>query len=68
MLLNRDKTYPKTGNKDFAKKLLGDGLASTQGGEKWAKQRKLANRAFHGESLKVVELNEKRELSDFRFY
>ncbi|XP_030449666.2 cytochrome P450 CYP749A22-like [Syzygium oleosum] len=52
VLLNRYKTYPKTGNKDFAKKLLGDGLASTPGGKKWAKQRKLANRAFHGESLK----------------
>ncbi|KAI6686316.1 hypothetical protein NL676_032229 [Syzygium grande] len=52
VLLNRYKTYPKTGNKDFAKKLLGDGLVSTPGGKKWAKQRKLANHAFHGESLK----------------
>ncbi|KAL3739018.1 hypothetical protein ACJRO7_020432 [Eucalyptus globulus] len=52
VLLNRDKTYPKTGNRGFPKKLLGDGLASTPGGEKWAKKRKLANRAFHGESLK----------------
>ncbi|KAG4110239.1 hypothetical protein ERO13_D13G036700v2 [Gossypium hirsutum] len=35
----------------FFDKLLGDGLASTER-EKWARQRKLANYAFHGESLK----------------
>ncbi|XP_030449692.1 cytochrome P450 CYP749A22-like [Syzygium oleosum] len=52
VLLNREKTYPKTGTKDFAKKLLGDGLVSTGDGKKWARQRKLANHAFHGESLK----------------
>ncbi|PKI62469.1 hypothetical protein CRG98_017093 [Punica granatum] len=32
-------------------KLLGDSLV-TSAGEKWVKQRKLANHAFHGESLK----------------
>ncbi|OMO93582.1 Cytochrome P450 [Corchorus capsularis] len=36
---------------DFVLKLLGDGLVTSQG-EKWARQRKLANYAFHGESLK----------------
>ncbi|XP_039159956.1 cytochrome P450 CYP749A22-like isoform X2 [Eucalyptus grandis] len=52
VLLDREKTYPKTGTKDFAKKLLGDGLVSTVDDKKWANQRKLANHAFHGESLK----------------
>lgn len=52
VLLNRERTYTKTGTKDFSKKLLGDGLVSTADGKKWAKQRKLANHAFHGESLK----------------
>ncbi|KAI3407383.1 uncharacterized protein J3R85_021046, partial [Psidium guajava] len=52
VLVNRDKTYPKTPAKDFIKKLLGDGLATTNNEEKWAKQRKLANYTFHGESLK----------------
>ncbi|XP_048137018.1 cytochrome P450 CYP749A22-like isoform X2 [Rhodamnia argentea] len=52
VLLNRERTYTKTGTKDFTKKLLGDGLVSTADGKKWAKQRKLANHAFHGESLK----------------
>ncbi|TXG56671.1 hypothetical protein EZV62_017984 [Acer yangbiense] len=35
----------------YVKKLLGDGLVMTEG-EKWFKLRKLANNAFHGESLK----------------
>ncbi|XP_010044348.2 cytochrome P450 CYP749A22 [Eucalyptus grandis] len=52
VLLDREKTYPKTGTKDFAKKLLGDGLVSIVDDKKWANQRKLANHAFHGESLK----------------
>ncbi|KAF3964775.1 hypothetical protein CMV_010971 [Castanea mollissima] len=48
---NRDTAYskPETGN--YAKKLLGDGLVTSEG-EKWAKMRKLANYAFHAESLK----------------
>ncbi|XP_030552325.1 cytochrome P450 CYP749A22-like [Rhodamnia argentea] len=52
VLINRDKTYPKTGSKDFGKKLLGDGLVTTKDEVKWAKQRRLANHTFHGESLK----------------
>ncbi|KAF8040365.1 hypothetical protein BT93_B2560 [Corymbia citriodora subsp. variegata] len=52
VLVNRDKTYPKTPAKDFVKKLLGDGIVTTNNEEKWAKQRKLANYTFHGESLK----------------
>ncbi|XWS23056.1 hypothetical protein CRYUN_Cryun29cG0088900 [Craigia yunnanensis] len=37
---------------EYMKKILGDVLVTTEG-EKWAKQRKLANHGFHGESLKV---------------
>ncbi|XP_060669466.1 cytochrome P450 CYP749A22-like isoform X2 [Ziziphus jujuba] len=48
---NRDGTFSKTDRQGFVKKLLGDGLATTKG-EKWAKLRRLANNAFHGESLK----------------
>ncbi|KAK9934962.1 hypothetical protein M0R45_022082 [Rubus argutus] len=46
-------TFPKTETKRFVKKLLGDGLTRSEG-EKWAKMRKLANHAFHGESLKTM--------------
>ena len=50
---NRDNAYskPETGN--YEKKLLGDGLVTSEG-EKWAKMRKLAIYAFHAESLKVI--------------
>ena len=55
ILNNRDSTYPKEEVKRYVKKLLGDGLVTSEG-EKWAKMRKLANYAFHGESLKVTSL------------
>ncbi|XP_050277585.1 cytochrome P450 CYP749A22-like isoform X3 [Quercus robur] len=48
---NRDNAYPKPEPANYTKKLLGDGLATSEG-EKWAKMRKLANSAFHAESLK----------------
>ncbi|KAF3964774.1 hypothetical protein CMV_010970 [Castanea mollissima] len=48
---NRDNAYPKSEIAHYTKKLLGDGLATSEGG-KWAKMRKLANFAFHAESLK----------------
>ncbi|KAM3707067.1 hypothetical protein ACJW31_03G197000 [Castanea mollissima] len=48
---NRDNAYPKPETAPYTKKLLGDGLATSEG-EKWAKMRKLANSAFHAESLK----------------
>ncbi|XP_039163115.1 cytochrome P450 CYP749A22-like [Eucalyptus grandis] len=51
VLNNKDKAFPKPETEGFVKKLLGDGLGTTEG-EKWAKQRKLANYAFHGDSLK----------------
>ncbi|KAI3842449.1 hypothetical protein MKX03_035056 [Papaver bracteatum] len=48
---DKDGVYPKTKSEGYFKKLLGDGLVSAQG-NKWIKQRKLANHAFHAESLK----------------
>lgn len=52
IMYNKDGVYPKIELEGYAKKLLGDGLASTKG-EKWIKLRKLANGVFHGETLKV---------------
>ncbi|XP_034198692.1 cytochrome P450 CYP749A22-like [Prunus dulcis] len=54
ILNNKDKAYPKTVPESFVKKLLGDGLVTTEEGEKWAKMRRLATHAFHGESLKSM--------------
>ncbi|KAJ8623919.1 hypothetical protein MRB53_032449 [Persea americana] len=51
VLNNKDGVFPKTDVDDYVKKLLGYGLATSEG-KKWARQRKLANRAFHGEMLK----------------
>ncbi|KAK9266778.1 hypothetical protein L1049_012666 [Liquidambar formosana] len=51
ILNDRDGAYPKPKVEGYVKKLLGDGLASSRG-EKWYRQRKLANHAFHAESLK----------------
>ncbi|XVF29135.1 hypothetical protein REPUB_Repub15cG0093500 [Reevesia pubescens] len=51
VLKNNEKVFPKSKPPVYAIRLLGDGLVITEG-EKWAKHRKLANYAFHGESLK----------------
>ncbi|KAH7515789.1 hypothetical protein FEM48_Zijuj10G0063700 [Ziziphus jujuba var. spinosa] len=51
ILNNKDRAFPKFEIEALVKKLLGDGLVNSEG-EKWAKLRKLANHAFHGESLK----------------
>ncbi|KAK8522813.1 hypothetical protein V6N12_056508 [Hibiscus sabdariffa] len=51
VLRNSDKAFPKRKPTYFFEKMLGDGLVSTER-EKWSRQRKLANYAFHGESLK----------------
>ncbi|KAA8532862.1 hypothetical protein F0562_033021 [Nyssa sinensis] len=51
ILNNRDKAYPKIDIEGHLKKLLGDGLLTSEG-EKWVKLRKLANHAFRVESLK----------------
>jgi PHYB activation tagged suppressor 1 len=52
ILSNKDRAYPKTKVSSEIKKLLGDGIVLSEG-EKWVKLRKLANHAFHGESIKV---------------
>ncbi|TYH26944.1 hypothetical protein ES288_A02G029600v1 [Gossypium darwinii] len=51
ILKNSEKTFPKRKPTIYLSKLLGNGLVTVEG-EKWAKQRKLANYVFHGESLK----------------
>ena len=52
VLNNKNRAYPKAPVEGYIKKLVGDGLATTEG-EKWTKLRKLANYSFHAESLKV---------------
>lgn len=52
VLRNSEGAFRKKKAEDFIHKIIGDGLVATEG-EKWARQRKLANHAFHGESLKV---------------
>ncbi|OMO72108.1 Cytochrome P450 [Corchorus olitorius] len=58
VLKNSVRIFPKRTSKERERshdniidKILGNGLVTSEG-EKWAKQRKLANFAFHGESLK----------------
>ncbi|KAG2702541.1 hypothetical protein I3760_06G094800 [Carya illinoinensis] len=53
ILNNRDGAYQKGKAEGYIKKLLGDGLVTSQG-EKWAKMRKLANHAFHADRLKSM--------------
>ncbi|OMO72090.1 Cytochrome P450 [Corchorus olitorius] len=52
VLKDSEKAFPKRKVTYFLGKIIGDGLATTIKSEKWARQRKLANHAFHGESLK----------------
>lgn len=52
ILNNKSGNYPKIDLEGYAKKLLGDGVSSSKG-NKWKKMRKLANDAFHAESLRV---------------
>ncbi|KAL4271752.1 hypothetical protein GQ457_13G029190 [Hibiscus cannabinus] len=51
VLKNSEKTFWKRKPTPFEGKLVGNGLVFIEV-EKWGKQRKLANHAFHGESLK----------------
>ncbi|XVF43271.1 hypothetical protein PTKIN_Ptkin02bG0026900 [Pterospermum kingtungense] len=60
LLRSSERDFPKRTRRErkknedgFILKILGDGLVTSEG-EKWAKQRKLANHAFHGESLKSM--------------
>ncbi|GMJ01816.1 cytochrome P450, family 72, subfamily A, polypeptide 14 [Hibiscus trionum] len=50
-VLKNSEIFPKTKATAYVKKMLGNGLVMVEG-EKWEKQRKLANFIFHGESLK----------------
>ncbi|CAL8156055.1 unnamed protein product [Prunus armeniaca] len=52
ILNNKHRAYPKSNPVAFVMKLSRNGLVTRKEGEKWAKLRKLANHAFHGESLK----------------
>ncbi|KAF2325484.1 hypothetical protein GH714_029458 [Hevea brasiliensis] len=52
-ILNKDELYPKPEFESYLKNLFGDGLVTTRG-EKWFRQRKLANHTFHGDNLKVM--------------
>ncbi|XP_061994531.1 cytochrome P450 CYP749A22-like isoform X1 [Rosa rugosa] len=51
ILSNKDGFYLKPKFRAYAKKIFGNGLPQLEG-EKWAKSRKLANHAFHGQNLK----------------
>ncbi|CAK9186225.1 unnamed protein product [Ilex paraguariensis] len=53
ILSNKNGAFPKVKLQSHAKKLIGDGLVVTEG-KKWSKLRKLANHAFHAESLKEM--------------
>ncbi|KAL2546602.1 Cytochrome [Forsythia ovata] len=53
ILGNKNGTYRKSKVGGYLKKLLGDGLVAAEG-QKWLKQRKLADHAFHGECLKLM--------------
>ncbi|CAN1795310.1 Cytochrome P450 CYP749A22 [Linum perenne] len=51
VLTSRNGDYEKEAFSAFMRDLIGDGLVVSRG-EKWVKMRRLANHAFHGESLK----------------
>ncbi|EOY01606.1 Cytochrome P450 [Theobroma cacao] len=60
VLKSSERAFPKRTSRErkrnedeFALMILGDGLVTSEG-EKWARQRKLANYAFHGDSLKSM--------------
>ncbi|XP_068331829.1 cytochrome P450 CYP749A22-like [Pyrus communis] len=54
ILNNKDRAYPKKEFGNFEKKIVGDGMATALNVAKWMKLRKIANHAFHGESLKSM--------------
>ncbi|XP_020530436.1 cytochrome P450 CYP749A22 isoform X3 [Amborella trichopoda] len=53
ILNNKRGDFQKPKKNSIVKRLLGDGLVSANG-EKWVRHRKLANKAFNGESLRGV--------------
>ncbi|KAL4184717.1 hypothetical protein AMTRI_Chr10g226900 [Amborella trichopoda] len=56
ILNNKRGDFQKPKKNSIVKRLLGDGLVSANG-EKWVRHRKLANKAFNGESLRVTPLS-----------
>ncbi|XP_020530439.1 cytochrome P450 CYP749A22 isoform X5 [Amborella trichopoda] len=53
ILNNKRGDFQKPKKNSIVKRLLGDGLVSANG-EKWVRHRKLANKAFNGESLRDI--------------
>nr|AYV88902.1 cytochrome P450 oxidase CYP749A87 [Polygala tenuifolia] len=53
ILTDKNKCFRKIKVEGYMKKLLGDGLVTSEG-NKWTKLRKVANFSFHGESLKSM--------------
>ncbi|KAK9934960.1 hypothetical protein M0R45_022080 [Rubus argutus] len=53
-ILNKKDTYPKRKLLPLMKKIFGEGVATTTNPQKWEKLRKLADHAFHGDSLKSM--------------
>jgi PHYB activation tagged suppressor 1 len=51
-LCNKSMQYEKPEPASQVRHLLGDGLVTSRG-EKWTRQRRLINPAFHAEALKV---------------
>ncbi|XVF43268.1 hypothetical protein PTKIN_Ptkin02bG0026600 [Pterospermum kingtungense] len=51
VIKNSEGAFPKMKAEKYVYKILGDGILASEG-DKWAKLRKLANHAFHGETLK----------------
>lgn len=56
MLNDRGQYFCKSDVDVYLKKILGEGILTSEG-EKWIKLRKIANQAFHAESLRVRASN-----------
>lgn len=53
VLNDKRKNYPKAKLGSDLFRIFGNGLVTSEG-QRWAKSRKIANFAFHGDSLKVI--------------
>lgn len=53
ILNNKDGAFIKIPTDNFLKKLIGDGIVTAEG-EKWFRQRKIANHAFCAENVKAM--------------
>lgn len=61
VLHDRQKNFPKAKLQGHIHRIFGNGLVTAEG-ERWAKSRRIANFAFHGDSLKVI-----KSMLDFSF-